>query len=137
MKQFFHKILSFSLALIVLCSTVSFTVDMHFCGKTLVDFSILKNADSCAMGMKQKPSSNTSMSENGCCSNEEIVVNGQENLKVSLDNFSFEQQVLIVSYFYSYKVLFENKEKEEILFKDYIPPPGVKDIQLLDETFII
>uniref|UniRef100_UPI00404A80EC HYC_CC_PP family protein n=1 Tax=Gelidibacter sp. TaxID=2018083 RepID=UPI00404A80EC len=39
MKSFFTKILSFFLAVFILFSTSSFTVDMHFCCNKLVDMA--------------------------------------------------------------------------------------------------
>ncbi|WP_414727683.1 HYC_CC_PP family protein, partial [Winogradskyella sp. UBA3174] len=32
MKQVFHKIMSFAMAFVVLFSTMSFTINMHYCG---------------------------------------------------------------------------------------------------------
>ena len=40
MKQLLNKILSLSMAFVVLFSTMSLTVDMHYCGDTLVDTAI-------------------------------------------------------------------------------------------------
>ena len=137
MKRIFRKILSFSLALIVLFSTMSFSVDMHFCGKTLVDFSIFKDADVCAMGMMEDSPCTTSAMEDGCCSNKQFVINGQDELKISLDKLIFEQQLFVALFYCSYSNSFSNQEEKESLFNGYVPPPLVKDIQILDETFII
>ena len=111
---------------------------MHFCGKTLVDFSVFKDAHSCTVRMMEDSLSTTSVMEDGCCRNEHLVVDKQENLKISLDKLTFEQQLFVVSlFYYSYSNSFENQEKKESLFNCYTPPPLVKNIQLLDETFII
>ncbi|WP_455429473.1 HYC_CC_PP family protein, partial [Maribacter hydrothermalis] len=37
MKKFYHKILSVIMAFVVLLSTMSFTIDFHYCGDLLVD----------------------------------------------------------------------------------------------------
>ena len=42
MKQIIYKISSFLIAIIVFLSTMSFTIDMHYCGDTLVDSAIFK-----------------------------------------------------------------------------------------------
>lgn len=47
MKQFLSKIVSSVLALLVLFSTFSFTVEKHYCGDYLVDVSYLGKADTC------------------------------------------------------------------------------------------
>ena len=68
------KITSFSLALLVLASTLSFTVDQHYCGDFLVDISFTGDADGCGMNMAK-----TTM--NNCCSDEEISFEGQDDLQ--------------------------------------------------------
>ena len=42
MKQSYRKISSFLTAIVVLLSTMSFTIDMHYCGDTLVDAAIFE-----------------------------------------------------------------------------------------------
>lgn len=37
------------MAFVVMFTTMSFTVDMHFCGDSLVDFSLFAKAESCGM----------------------------------------------------------------------------------------
>ena len=38
MKKFLHKSMAILMAVVVLFTTMSFTVDMHYCGDSLVDF---------------------------------------------------------------------------------------------------
>jgi len=49
MKRSFTKITSSLLALLVLLSTLSFTVESHYCGDFLVDVSYVGQADGCGM----------------------------------------------------------------------------------------
>ena len=49
MKETFRQIASFCMALMVLFSTLSFTVDMHYCGDQLVDYNFFEAADRCSM----------------------------------------------------------------------------------------
>ena len=44
-----HKIFSLSMALLVLMSTVSVTIEKHFCGDHLVDVAIFSDAEKCGM----------------------------------------------------------------------------------------
>ena len=44
MKQFSHKIMALVMAFVVLFSTMSFTVNMHYCGDTLVETAIFHKA---------------------------------------------------------------------------------------------
>lgn len=131
-KTFLHKGFSIVLALLVLFSTVSFTIEKHFCGDTLVDVSIFQEVEKCgmeAMEMLQKKS---------CCKDEIDVVKGQDELKFSsFEDLNFEHQQFITSFAYSYINLFESLDKRIIPHKDYSPPNLVADIQVLDQVFII
>lgn len=49
MKQIFNKTVALFLAFVVLFSTMSFTIDMHFCGNTLVETAIFHKAKGCGM----------------------------------------------------------------------------------------
>ncbi len=140
MKEAFRKIASLSMAFIVLFSTMSFSVDMHYCGDHLVDFSFSQKVDTCIMKAEMTESSSacTVMEmEMDCCSDVEIVFEGQEDLKVSFDQLSFDQQVFVASFVCSYIDLFEGFDENVVPFKDYSPPPLIRDIQILDQTFLI
>lgn len=128
------------MAFIVLFSTMSFSMDMHYCGDHLVDFSFSQKTDSCLMKAETAKSSTGCMlmeMEMDCCSDVEIVFEGQEELKISFDQLSFEQQVFVASFVYSYINLFEGYDENTIPFKDYAPPPLIRDVQILDQTFLI
>jgi hypothetical protein len=138
MKKLFQQITSFCLALLVLFSTMSFTVDMHFCGKSLVDVSILKKATTCGMEMQDNETSDKhGLEKKSCCSDHTITVAGQDNLKASFEKFTFGQQLFIAAFTYSYLNLYESLKPKIIPFKDYSPPLLIRDIPLLDQTFLI
>jgi hypothetical protein len=139
MKQVFHKILSISMAFVVMFSTMSFTVDMHYCGDNLVDFSLFSKAEGCGMEKAQpvKSCENPKMTEKSCCSDQQIVKEGKDDLKISFDTLSFEQQTFIAAFTYSYINLFEGTESEEVPFEDYPRPFVKRDVQVLHQTFLI
>ena len=132
MKQLFHKTASFAMAFLVLFSTVSFTVDKHFCGEILVDQAVFSEAKTCGMHGDMPASS-----EDKCCDEEKVVVEGQKELKISFDDLDLDQQVFLASFTWSYANLFEGEAQSETPFFDYKPPLLVFDIHLLDETFLI
>ncbi|WP_209403692.1 hypothetical protein [Pseudozobellia sp. WGM2] len=140
MKETLHKITSIAMALTVLFSTMSFSADMHYCGDHLVDFSIYDKVDTCMMKAEMtKTSSSCEVMEMemDCCTDIEVVFEGQDDLKISFDQLSFNQQVFVASFVYSYINLFEGLEENSIHFKDYSPPPLIRDVQILDQTFLI
>ncbi|XRE43948.1 hypothetical protein ACIVBQ_002152 [Tenacibaculum discolor] len=139
MKKAFGKIASILMSFVVLLSTMSFTVNSHFCGDMLVGTSYFVKAESCGMEMKQesKPEECSVIKKN-CCQDVASVVEGQDNLKLtSLDQLSLDQQVFIASFYYSYINLFEGIHNKVIPFKDYTPPLVIKDIHVLDEVYLI
>lgn len=120
------------LALLVLFSTVSFTIEKHYCGDTLVDVSVFVEAEKCAMEAMEV------LQKKSCCKDEIDIVEGQDELKVStFDDLDFEAQQIISAFVYSYIYSFESLPKQTIPHKDYSPPNLVTDIQVLDQVFII
>ncbi|MDT0674983.1 HYC_CC_PP family protein [Autumnicola musiva] len=133
MKKAFQNSISVLMALVVMFSTMSFTVDKHFCGSVLVDSAILSKAETCGM----ETSSSEDQLKDSCCSNEKIAVEGQDELKNALQSFDLDQQLFFTVFSYTYINLFESLPQQVVPFKDYIPPLLVKDIPVLHETFLI
>ena len=124
MKETLRQIVSFTMALLVLFSTMSFTVDMHYCGDQLVDFSFFETAENCTMkASPSKASGETSIMEMemDCCTDLEIALEGQDDLKISFDQLTLEQQTFVSALLYSYVNLFEGDDKRVISFKEYSP----------------
>jgi hypothetical protein len=138
MKKVFHKISSFCLALIVLLSTVSFTVDSHYCGDTLVDSSLFGHVETCGMEVQQQSqSSECDISKKDCCSDEQVIVEGQDTLKTSFDKLDKDQQIFVAAFVHTYINLFFESQEDFNSYKDYTPPLLVRNIQVLDQTFLI
>lgn len=125
------------MALIVLFSTFSFSVDEHYCGDLLVDFSFFGKAESCGMEIQQALDSHKhNFEKKDCCNDVTLSISGQHDLKFSLDKLSFEQLQYVVSFVYSYLNHFEVQDKNIVPY-NYPPPLLVKDIHILDQTFLI
>lgn len=135
-KQILHKIFSVSLALIVLCSTVSFTIEKHFCGDTLVDVSVFVEANKCKMEALEMELE--TITKAPCCKDKIDVVKGQDELIVkTIDDLDVNQQLFVATFTYSYLNLFEGLPELVIPHKNYSPPILVTDIQVLDQLFLI
>ena len=86
----------------------------------------------------EKPPCKFHQNRKPCCEDKSSIVEGQDELNMSVvQDLSFEQQVLIASFVYSYTNLFEELENNRIPFKHYSPPLVVKNIQKLDEVYLI
>ncbi|RTE54280.1 hypothetical protein EHW67_03680 [Arenibacter aquaticus] len=139
MKQFIHKSMAIFMAAVVLMTTMSFTIDMHYCGDSLVDFSFVQKVKTCGMEKAQATTSceNPTLSEKTCCTDKQVVKEGKDDLKVSFDQLTLEQQFFVASFTYSYLSLFEGIESNDVPFIDYPPPFVKRDVQVLHQTFLI
>lgn len=133
MKKIIHKISAFLMALVVLISTMSFTISMHYCQGELVDTAIFQKAHSCGMEMGDE----NTMKKNGCCDDKEINIEGQDELKLPIADLNLDQQVFVIAFAHSYIELFQTIEDRKNTFFDYPPPFIVRQIFKLDETYLI
>lgn len=125
------------MAFVVLLSTMSFTINKHFCGNTLIDTALFVEAKTCGMEQLVSNDSDASIMKNNCCSTEELVIEGQDDLKLDFSSFDLQSKIFMTSFVYSYINLFEDAANKNIHFRDYSPPLIVKDIQVLDEVYLI
>lgn len=131
-----YKVFSVAMALLVLMSTLSFTMEKHFCGDTLIDVAIFTKAIDC--GMDIAAVSKISSEKQSCCKDELEIVKGQDTLKkTSFDDWHLEQQFFLTALVYSFTNLFEGSPEQVSPHKDYSPPHLVVDIHVLDQVFII
>ncbi|MDO6852751.1 hypothetical protein Q4599_04115 [Cellulophaga lytica] len=137
MKSIFHKIMSLAMTFVVLFSTMSFTVNMHYCGDTLVETAIFHKAKGCGMEMEKPSTDGCSITKKNCCDEEQLVVDGQDELQFQVDKISFEQQVFIASFVYTYISLFEGLENNVSTYEEYKPPLVVRQLYKIDETYLI
>ena len=131
-----HKVFSVAMALLVLLSTISFTMEKHFCGDTLIDVAIFSKVDTC--GTDMEAISKTITEKKSCCKDELEIVKGQDKLKkTTFEDLHLDQQIFLTALVYSYTNLFKGLPEQVIPHKDYFPPNLITDIQLLDQVFII
>lgn len=132
----FHKVFSIAMALLVLLSTISFSMEKHFCGDTLIDTAIFSKVNSCGTDMAS--TTLKTAEKDSCCKDEVEIVKGQDKLKkASFEDFHVDQQLFLITLFNTYINLFEGLPEQVIPHKDYSPPNLVADIQVLEQVFII
>lgn len=136
MKTVFHHTVSVLLAMMVLLSTVSWTVDKHFCMGRVMDISLFVDAEECGMEVAMAAMEDKVM-ENHCCDDESFTFTGQDDLKLSLYDLEIEHQDFLVAFTYSYLNLFVPVDKLPVPNEKYPPPLLVKDITVLDQVFLI
>ncbi|WGK65310.1 HYC_CC_PP family protein [Croceiramulus getboli] len=139
MKKGVHQIAAVLMACVVLFTTQSFAVNMHYCGNTIVDVALWSSAKGCGMEQLQKstPCEDPSMTLESCCKDQKIVKEGQNDLKSSLDTIAFEKQTLMPVLFFGTAPLSTTLVDPKPAFKAYSPPFLERDIQILYETYLI
>jgi hypothetical protein len=138
MKQVFSKVMSILMAFVVLLSTMSFTINMHYCGDTLVETAVFQKAKGCGMEMQKKPSTEACVVvKKNCCKDEQLLIDGLDELQTQVDAISFEQQVVIASFLYIYNNLFEGLDKNVSSYGVYKPPLVIRELYKIDETYLI
>jgi len=135
-KQVLHKTSSTLLALLVLFSTVSITIEKHFCRDILIDVALFKEAQKCAMEAFEIEQA--LITKKNCCKDVVEILKGQDELKISkFEELQLDQQLFLESFVYSYVNLFEGLSQNIIPHLYYSPPNLVQDIHILDQVFLI
>ena len=137
MKQIFHKISSFLMAIVVLFSTMSFTVDMHYCGDNLVETAIFHKAKGCGMEMEKPSTEGCSITKKNCCDDKQLAIEGRDEIQLQVDKITFEQQEFIASFVYTYSNLFEGLENNVSTYEEYKPPLVIRQLYKIHETYLI
>ncbi|MGI9530891.1 HYC_CC_PP family protein [Lutimonas sp.] len=136
------QITSVAMAVLVLVSTLSVSIEKHYCGEHLVDVSIFAEAEKCgmeneAMTMPASDEAQMLMSQS-CCSDVVDLVEGQDELTIeSSMELNKQQKVFLFSYAYAFSGLFDFEPRHEVPYEHYSPPNVVEDIQVLNEVFLI
>ncbi|HIC32114.1 MAG TPA: hypothetical protein EYO76_09370 [Flavobacteriaceae bacterium] len=117
------------MAFLVLFSTLSFTVEKHYCGDHLVDTAVFTKVKKCT---------DASTMPKPCCKDDVEVVKGQDQLKINgLDDLDFNTQIVFTAFVYSFFQFQESLPKQTIPHKYYSPPKLVADLQVLHDVYII
>ena len=125
------------MAFVVLFSTMSFTVNLHYCGDTLVETALFQKAKGCGMEMEKTSTEGCSISKKNCCDDKQLVIEGQNELKLQVDKITFEQQVFITSFVYTFINLFKGLGDNVSFYKEYKPPLVVRQLYKIVETYLI
>lgn len=138
MRSYFHKALSTILALIVMFSTLSFSVDKHVCMGEVTDVSYFLEAENCGMIMDkdQALDSQTAINKIPCCADVQVLFPGKNLEQQALKSLKIEKTYFVIAYFIgSLDLIDELKLDKKII----IPPPLIvyKDLVILHETFLI
>lgn len=125
------------MAFVVLLSTLSFTLNMHYCGETLVETAVFHKAKGCGMEFQNSSIEGCAITKTNCCNDKQLLIDGQDELQLKIDKVSFEQQIFLATLVFSYINLFEGSENRVTTYQDYKPPLVIRQLYKIDETYLI
>lgn len=142
MVAIFHKIISFFLALLVLFTSFSFTVNKHICGGKVVNTALFVSADTCGMEMdvcKNNPNrkTETGMQKKPCCQDVSKLIQGNKNNQQAQQVTISFPQVLFLQAFVSTFILKYQEAIAIAVNKHYSPPNINIDIFSFFQVFRI
>ncbi|PCH78421.1 MAG: hypothetical protein COB98_00545 [Flavobacteriaceae bacterium] len=137
MKKLITYIVSLSMAMIVLVSTMSFTVNIRYCDENVVATTLNSNDDPCSTN-DLKTLEDCCIPQKDCCQDTEIVFDGHEELRIQISKEIKIQKALLyallVDPFYPlYKVALS----KHLQYTNYAPPIIIRDRQLIHQVFLI
>ncbi len=130
-----HKGLSTVLSVLVLLSTLSLTIEKHFCGGQLVDVAVFSKLNRCGGDIEDMPTSDTLKSP--CCEDEVDVIEGISDLNLtSFEDLDVNVQDFVLTFFSTFYFYFEG-DFNHTPHKHYRPPNLIKDHYIFNETYLI
>lgn len=138
----FQQFVSIAMALLVIISTLSVSIEKHYCGDHLVDIAFFADAEKCGMEApdmdKESSDEGSVLMANSCCKDVVDLVEGQDELSVSKTQvLKADQKIFILSFAAVFSGLNILEPQKHIPFEHYSPPKYVRDIQVLNEVFLI
>ncbi|SNR53563.1 hypothetical protein SAMN04488009_2207 [Maribacter sedimenticola] len=137
MRNMLHKFFSVAMALLLLLSTISWTVEKHLCMGRVLDIAFFHSAEDCGMEAGLALLDDASQYEKHCCDDESFTMQGQDDLNHDTFNLDFSQQVFLISFTTSYLNLFQESTDKKIVLDSYPPPILAEDLNILHQVFLI
>lgn len=135
-KEKIRILLSGFLAVVFLFSTLSFTVNQHYCGKMLMESTIFKSVKDCCAVYNSNIDKTYDISN--CCSNLQIKINGQKELKDQVPS-SIDIEVVGLPEFFQFQPSTQITEKltKSKITQNCHPPGTNRQLYIFNETFLI
>jgi hypothetical protein len=137
--KFIKSIVSSTLALLVLVSSSSFMVNMHFCGGHVQSVSLIEDAAACPMEVLPPCHKKMAVKKSGCCEDKHVAFEGKD-FNTQVQDFSplYWQVINVVP---SLPMIMEMIQLNEALaysnHTPYKPPIVERDIPVLVQSFLI
>ena len=138
----FQQFISVAMALLVLVSTLSVSIEKHYCGDHLVDIAIFADVQKCNMeasdeGLESSDERSVLMAES-CCKDVIDLYEGQDELSLEKTKvLNADQKVFIMSFAYVFSGIKTIDSQHATAYKYDPLPKTTRDIQVLNQVFLI
>lgn len=122
------------LALLVLLSTVSWTVDKHICMGRVMDVAFFAPAEDCCMDTAIALFGETKYN---CCDDESFTLEGQDDLKLTIKDLDLGDQLVLFAFLHSFKDLYSELKQRPVSNSAYPPPLLAQDLNILYQVYLI
>ncbi len=128
------KTFSVLLSLIILFSSLNFSLSAHYCCQTLVGVALFGDAEICPMDTEM----NNEVKQAPCCSDRQIIIEGEDYLSCKpFDKQEVEKvEILLADLQFPIELLVE-KEQSISLLEHYTPPLIERDITVAVQSFLL
>ena len=137
MNTIVKKISTTLLSFIVLFSSMSFTIDKHYCGNNLMDVSYFGDADNCGSEEVTMNSRTSLIKQNNCCKDETTLLESSIFNKEKFINLQHVDAEVLFFKANSYLGTYKDIAIEIEYYTDFSPPDIAQDIQVLHQAFLI
>ena len=135
-KQLLHKGLAISLTVLVIFSTLSFSVEKHYCGVNLVDVAISFGGQ-----IVQKDCFGNKLpafTKSSCCKDVIEFIEGQEVIQNNnIKDFEITNYHFFAAFVCAYNDRFESLPRHAVFHDDYAPPKLVVNRTIEHQVFLI
>lgn len=137
-----HQFFSVAMAIVVLFSTLSVSIGKHYCGDHLVDVALYSEAENCGMEMDDMTLDSHNeghiVSKKMCCTDTVDLFEGQDELSVEKTQvLEAYQKAFILSFAVVFSGLNVLDTQKDPASDHYSPPTYTRDIQVLNQVFLI
>ncbi|MDB4850986.1 hypothetical protein OAH61_01055 [Flavobacteriaceae bacterium] len=137
MKLIIRNISATILSFIVMFSSMSFTIDEHFCGSRLMDVSYFGDADNCGMDEIDMSSNISVFKKNNCCKDQITLLQSSIFNKEKFINLQHVDAEVLFFKANSYLGAYKDIAIEIEYYTDFSPPDIAQDFQVLHQVFLI
>ena len=136
-NRFSHKLMAVLMTIVVFLSTMSVTLDMHYCEGNLVQTTVFHKGKGCGMEEKNPSSEGSLVFKKKCCEDKLTIIEAQNEIQQQLSNTSFQQQTFFVNINFDEINVFQGLVYFVPFYQQYRPPLVIKEIYKIDETYLI